>query len=127
MYTFMSNLTKNIQVANKYQVQGYISLTGADKGEVCHVLVSAPDELIEKQISKLKYKNVFATNAELEAAVELTRRSMKFDDIPMDHRIIRFPVKRDEEQQKMLYDRVDLCREWLMKYQESHEEYFKKK
>lgn len=127
LYTFMDNLPKNISLLNKSQVQGYVGLTKADVGEVCHVLVSSPDELIEKQITKLKHKNVFATREELDLAIELTRKSMKFDDIPMEQRIIRFSVTRDEEEQQRMYDRVDFCRSWLMQYQQKHEEYFKKK
>jgi hypothetical protein len=127
LYTFMDNLPKNISLLNKSQVQGYIGLTKADVGEVCHVLVSSPDELIEKQIGKLRYKNVFATREELDLAIELTRKSMKFDDIPMEQRIIRFSVSRDEEEQKRMYDRVEFCRSWLMQYQQKHEEYFKKR
>lgn len=126
LYTFMDNLPKNISLLNKSQVQGYIGLTKADVGQVCHILVSSPDELIEKQIAKLKYKNVFATREELDIAIELTRRSMKFDDIPMEQRIIRFTVPRDEEEQNRMYERVDFCRSWLMQYQLKHEEYFKK-
>lgn len=127
LYTFMDNLPKRLTLANECQTQGYISLTNADIGEVCHVLVSAPEELIEKQIAKMKYKNVFATIEEMDAAVELTRMSMRFEDIPEERRIIRFPVARDAEMHKKLYDRVDVCREWLMNYQQKHEEYFKKR
>ncbi len=125
IYTFMNNLPKDASLLNKYQVQGYIALTNADVGEICHVLVSAPEELIEKQVAKLRYKNVFSSIQEYEQAAELTRRSMRFDDIPLERRIIRFPVVRDESEQQMLFERVDLCREWLMNYQRSHEEYFK--
>lgn len=127
LYTFMANIPKKLSNPNSYQVQGYISLTKADIGEVCHVLVSAPDELIEKQVNKLKYKEVFASQQEFEDAANLIRKSMKFDDIPEDRRIIRFPVERNEDQQKYLFDRVDLCREWLMEYQRKHEDLFKKK
>jgi hypothetical protein len=126
MYTFMNNLPKKLAPTHNHQVQGYISLTKADVGEVCHVLVSAPEELIEKQVAKLRYKNVFATREELEIAEEMTRRSMRFDDIPEENRIIRFPVIRNEEQQQELFERVDLCREWLVEYQKTHNEYFKK-
>lgn len=127
LYTFMDNLPKRLTLANECQTQGYISLTNADVGEVCHVLVSAPEELIEKQVAKMKYKNVFATIEEMDAAIELTRMSMRFEDIPEERRIIRFPVVRDEEMHKKLYDRVDVCREWLMNYQQKHEEYFEKR
>lgn len=127
LYTFMNNLPKNLSSANESQVQGYISLTKADVGEVCHVLVSASDELIEKQVHKLRFRNAFATVDEFEAAANLTRMSMRFEDIPPERRIIRFPVIRSEEDQKLIFERVDLCREWLMGYQVKHEQLFKKK
>jgi hypothetical protein len=127
LYTFMGNIPKSVSAMNRAQIQGYISLTKADIGEVCHVLVSAPDELIEKQVAKLRYKNVFATVEEFENAANLTRRSMKFDDIPEERRIIRFPVNRSDEDQKIMFERVDLCRDWLVQYQVAHEELFKKK
>lgn len=125
IYTFMNNLTKSLSKAYQYQTQGYISLTKADIGEVCFILVSAPEELIEKQVAKLKYKNVFASQEEYEEAASLTRMSMRFDDIPMEKRILRFPVLPNIDEQKMLFDRVDLCREWLSEYQRNHEIYFK--
>lgn len=126
MYSFMANIPKNVSLLNKCQIQGYISLTNADIGEVCHVLVSAPEELIEKQVNRLRYKNVFATHDEFEEAAYLTRKSMRFDDIPMKYRVIRFPVERSEKDQQVLFERVDLCREYLMRYQEQHSYYFKK-
>lgn len=125
LYTFMNNLPRNLSLQNKHQTQGYIALTKADIGEVCHILTSAPEELIEKQVAKLRFKNVFATKNELDEAIELTRMSMRFDDIPIERRIIRFPVHRSEEDQQMLYDRVDLCRDWLVQYSKKHNDYFK--
>lgn len=126
MYTFMANIPKKLSDANNCQVQGYLNLTKADVGEVCHVLVSAPDELIEKQVNKLKFKEVFASQQEFDEAAAMIRKSMRFDDIPEERRIIRFPVIPDEKLQSHLFERVDLCRQWLMEYQAKHEGLFKK-
>lgn len=127
LYSFMKNIPKGINHMHDFQVQGYISLTNADVGEVCHILVSAPDEIIERQVEKFRLKHSFNTPEQQKEAEDLIRKSMRFDDIPLEERIIRFKVERNDEQQKMLFDRVDLCRDWLVNYQKSHQNLFKKK
>lgn len=45
---------------------------------------------------------------------------MTFDEIPIEQRVVRFKVQRDEEAIKSIYDKVRFCRKWLNSFDELH-------
>jgi hypothetical protein len=93
------------------QVQGYLALTGKQKGGVIYCLVSAPDHLIYDELNRLKYKlGLPEITDEIE---EVVRHNMTFDDIPEVERVKIYAFDRDEDYIKATYSKVEECRKYL--------------
>lgn len=120
--TLLANIGSPLNSLYKYQVQGYMALTGALEGEVCYCLVNMPTEIINAEKKKIFY----ALNAATEESPEYIRQtnrmenSMTFDEVPIKERVVRFPVPRDEELIAKIYKRVEQCRLWLEEFDKFH-------
>jgi len=120
--TLLSNIGKPLNSLYEYQVTGYMALTGASEAEVCYCLVKMPQEMINSDKKRIFY----ALNATTEESPEYLRQIAKlennasFDEIPIQERIVRFPVQRDEELISKIYKRVEACREWLKEFDKYH-------
>lgn len=101
-----------------YQMRGYIELAKADYGEVAFCLVNLPPEMIAQEIRKLKIRYFLfgKSDEETELKVRQLEDSMIFDNIPIDRRIIKFKVERDEEFMKSVYERVKIARTWMKQF-----------
>jgi hypothetical protein len=116
--TLLSNIGSPLNPLYKYQVQGYMALTGAKEAEVCYCLVNMPHEMINSAKKRLFY----ALNATTEESPEYMRQvsklenNMTFDEVPITERIIRFPVQYDEQLIDKVYKRIDQCRAWLKEF-----------
>jgi hypothetical protein len=95
-----------------------MALTGASSAEVCYVLVNMPAEMINSAKKRIFY----AVNAATEDSPEYKRQadrlenSMTFDEVPINERVIRFQVDRDEAMIEKIYKRVTQCRDWLTEF-----------
>lgn len=105
-----------------YQMQGYLELTGAKHGKVCFILLSTPQELIEKE--KLKTITDFAMGAinreKYDSKMEMYELSFDYEKIPIRRRIIEFNVKKCDEIFPVVYKKVEKCREWLNWFEKEH-------
>jgi hypothetical protein len=124
--TLLSNIGSPLNPLYKYQLQGYMALTGALEAEVCYCLVNMPPEIINSEKKKIFY----ALNAATEESPEYVRQSSKlennmtFDEIPIKERIVRFPIQRDEELIQKIYKRVEQCRIWLKEFDTLHSDMY---
>ena len=120
--TLLANIGSPLNSLCKYQVQGYMALTGALEAEVCYCLVNMPTEIINAEKKKIFY----ALNAATEESPDYIRQtnrmenSMTFDEVPIKERVVRFPVPRDEELIVKIYKRVEQCRLWLEEFDKFH-------
>lgn len=120
--TLLANIGSPLNPLYKYQVQGYMALTGALEAEVCYVLVNMPTEIISAEKKKIFY----ALNAATEDSPEYKRQiaklenCMTFDEVPIRERVVRFPVQRDNLLIDKIYKRVAQCREWLEEFDLMH-------
>lgn len=73
-----------------WQLQSYMALTGKDKAELAYVLVNTPEHL--------QYNTLDAS--------DYTRLDLKY-------RVKTFSVERNESDINSLYERVELCREYI--------------
>lgn len=104
-----------------WQGMGYMALTGAKMFYLAYGLIDTPDALIDSEKSRILYELGgylgITGNAKKEAAYaegcEELDRSLKFDDIPMDQRLLELSVVRNESQIEQIYRRVEKCREYL--------------
>lgn len=105
-----------------YQMQGYFALTGKERGVVYNCLVDMPDHIIQEQYDLLAAElcpdGVMTDLFEEEWAEK--ERGFRFQDIPEEERIIPFYVERDEKIIELIYEKIDICREWLAKFEQTH-------
>ncbi len=119
--TFLSKIRKPLSLANRYQIQGYLDITGAPTGFIADVLINTPDSVVESIKWKLLRKLGSTTDEspEFQEAWRTIRHSMYFDDIPVKQRVNKKYVEPFSEHEKnKLYDRVKHGREWLWKFHE---------
>jgi len=120
--TLLSNVGSSLNPLYKYQVTGYMALTGASEAEVCYVLVNTPQEVLNSEKKRLFYATNSATedNPEYVRQVEKLENNTTFDEVPIKERLVRFPIQRDEELIQKIYKRVVQCREWLKEFDAFH-------
>lgn len=115
LFTFTKVHLEPINRDYYYQLQGYMMLTGAQEARLAYCLVNTPEEMIAEEERRLFYR-IGATTMEapeyLEACAKL-RKSMEFDDIPMQERLIEFVVERDEAAIEQIPAKVQKAREFL--------------
>jgi len=120
--SLLSNIGSPLNPLYFYQVQGYMALTGAKEAEVVYVLVNMPQEIINGEKNRIFRTMNPATeeNADYKRVIARLENNMTFDEIPINERIVRFKVERDEELINNIYDRVKQCREWLSEFEKIH-------
>ena len=124
LHTFLGYLGEKLDRAWWSQGQGYLDLSGSKEGEVSICLVDAPESLILEEKRKLLWKMADEAATEynpeyLEACEELVR-SMTFPDIPMEHRRIKHPIKRDDAFIEKVYKTVERSRLYLAEIEAMH-------
>jgi len=120
--SLLSNIGSPLNPLYFYQVQGYMALTGAKEAEVCYVLVNMPQEIINGEKNRIFRTMNPATeeNADYKRVINRLENNMTFDEIPLQERLVRFKVERDEELINNIYQRVEQCREWLQEFEKIH-------
>ena len=118
------SLIKDEETTSKYywQIMGYLAITGANEGEICHCLVSYSDRIINDEINKFLHrtKNLGFDGEYIDAQIHRIKFNMTFDEIPIEQRVVRFNVQRDEDAIKNIYEKVKFCRKWLNNFDELH-------
>jgi len=120
--SFISNVGAEINFDYYCQLQGYFSLSNAKRGFIAYVLTNTPLHIIKRELEYLFKKMNVATNEAEEykkAAAEYVW-NVTFDDIPLSERIIKIPVKRDDEFIESMKRKVEKAREYLTQFQELH-------
>lgn len=122
--TFLKKINEDLFDPYKWQIQGYMDITGATEGELAYCLVNMPESMILDYQKKLFYRMDVATedNPEYKKRWEIMERSMRFEKIPHQRRVFRQKINPFTEQERQrVYDRVKACREWLWKFDEKYQ------
>jgi hypothetical protein len=53
-------------------------------------------------------------------SIERVEFNCTFDEIPINERLLRFFVPRNEEYIQKMYERIELCRQWLIEFDETY-------
>ena len=121
--TLLANIGSPLNPLYRYQVQGYMALTGAKTAEVCYCLVNMPQEMINSEKKRLFYALNAATedNPEYKKQVSKLDNNATFDEVPIRERVIRFPIEYDQSLIDKVYKRIEQCRAWLSEFDSYHE------
>lgn len=94
-----------------YQLQGYMALTGKEKARLIYVLSDTPENLIEREAYWWCKNNGFD-----DLDMDVYKRFLKnktYPDVQNNLKIKTFEITRDNEAIQAIYDRVELCREYI--------------
>lgn len=120
--SFMPKLIEEPDKGYVAQLNVYYSLTGAQGGSIAYCLVDCPPEVLMAEKRKLLYAmNVISEESPeyLRASDEL-ERLLTFPDIPMEERVIKKYVPRDEQLIEKMKAKVPIFREWLANFEQKH-------
>jgi hypothetical protein len=93
-----------------WQMQSYMWLTGTEQAELCYVLVNTPEMIVQDEIRRESWnRREIEISEECE---EYVRSKHEFDHVPMEKRVKRFIIKRDEDAINHIKESVLLCREY---------------
>lgn len=127
LFSFLPNIGEPLDRDYYYQLQGYMALSGAKRACIAYCLVNTPEHIIQGE----KYKLFKAMNMISEESPEYLKeaakieRSLIFDDIPKEERVLLFHVERDDEVIEKIYQKVQKAREFLKEFEQSHLEFNK--
>jgi len=97
-----------------WQLQGYMWLTDRKYSELAYCLVNTPQDLILKEMNRLKWNSVGVLSEEEDNRLqELLEKNMTFSDIDKRNRVRIFKIQRDEEVLSQIQERVIQCREYI--------------
>lgn len=115
IFTFFRVKTKSINSLYWWQLQGYMALTGARSATLAYCLVNIPDVLIADEKRKLMWKMGCATDEspEFKEACEELDKLLRYDDIPLNEKVIEFNVERDDDAIESLYSKIEKARNYL--------------
>lgn len=119
--TFLYKIHKGLDAGNKEQVQGYGDLGLCDDLFVAFTLPNMPEDQRNGYSYKLAMKMGVATSEDPEFKIAWTQleRSMIFDRIDKLKRVYKIPITPfTKYEQQAVYDRVKVCREWLIWFHE---------
>jgi hypothetical protein len=128
IFTFLKNVQEPDNDLYYWQIQGYLALTGAKIGTIAYCLVNTPDSIVEGEKWNLLKRMDVATEEDptFKKEFEILKANRIFDDIPMSERLLTYSVERNDEDIDKIYRRVELCREFLCEFEETHLKFSKK-
>ena len=126
--SFMPKLIEEPDKSYVAQLNVYYALTGAKGGFLAYCLTSAPPNILQAEMRSLLFKMNVATEyaPEYIAAAQELEKNMVFEDIPLEERIIKIPVPRDEELIQKMRAKVPIVRQWLEDFHKKHMNQYKK-
>jgi hypothetical protein len=98
-----------------WQMLGYLDITNAHKGELCHCLINMPPIIYEAEKNKIIERGnlLLLTPDEVENRIKKLELNMHYDEIPDELKIIRYSVEKNDFRMKEAAKRVRLARKWL--------------
>lgn len=94
-----------------WQLQGYMELWGKDRAELVYCLMDAPENIVEQEARRLSYQS--GTGEVSEEIYQTVRNKLTFSQYPDWMRIKTFQLDRDQGKIDRIYQRVELCRQYI--------------
>lgn len=116
IHTFFKTKLNPINKNYICQLNAYMDLTNKDSAKLVYTLVNTPENLIEDEKKKARWRlSVIDEDNDPAyiAAVHEIEKNSRFDDIPMEKRYITFELQRDQELIDSMKARVQIWREIL--------------
>jgi len=115
LYTFRRTLVKKINPMYWWQLHGYMWLTGAKNAPLAYCLINTPEPLIQAAEKSMWYKLGCPSDDDanfIDACKEL-RKSMVYDDLALNERLLEYVIERDETLYNQIEGKVIAGRKYL--------------
>jgi hypothetical protein len=121
-FTFLSNLADDVNPMYYYQLQGYMELWGLNRARISYCLVDTPESIrnAEKYRLLTKMDVISEESPAFIKAWEKLERSMIFDHIDPELRVINHYIERDQEIIDQIPAKVTRAREFLWELSKKH-------
>lgn len=105
-----------------FQAQGYMDLFNVETSEICFVLLNTPDEIVQREFSKIVTSFVLGEITKEAYDEKMTNLSgaMVYNNIPIKRRVLRYRVDRDKTIMPIIYKNVEKCRDFLKTFDKEH-------
>jgi hypothetical protein len=128
IWTFLSNVGSKLNKDYELQMQGYLWLSNCQEGAIAYILTDIPETELEDEKYSLLRRMKVATELDKEyikAAAKLEINSI-YPDIPLEEKILLFPVQRNEETIQKIKQKVEKARTFLQDFEQKHLNFNKK-
>jgi hypothetical protein len=115
IWTFLANVDSKIDKGYWWQLQGYMMLTNRRKASLVYCLSNMPDHLVETEKYYLLKRLDVISEESPEYLIEAAKleRILKYDDIPVKERVIRYDIDFDDSVVELVESKVKTAREYL--------------
>lgn len=115
IFTFFRNIPKGINDLYYWQLQSYMSLTGAKSAKLAFCLVDTPETLIMDAKRRLMWQMNAGTeeNEDYKQACEEYDLLMTYPDIPLKEKVIEYDIERNDSDIERMYSKIIKAREFL--------------
>lgn len=117
---FNKRIGEELEESHKLQTQGYLSLSGKDLGEVVYCLVPPTEKAILEQKELFYNLDKNKDNPTVDERWAKIENDIRFNDIPLNEKIISYKVERDNKLIDEINNRVEVCREWILEFEKFH-------
>jgi hypothetical protein len=123
LITFFERFDGNELIDDRWQMLAYLDILGLKSGEICYILVDMPENVRKARIrdAEEKYISFGYTPDHIKKLIKNIERSMTYNYIPDDKRIVRFEVSRKGYFTTQMHKRVKLVRERMANLHEKFE------
>ena len=115
IWTFLANVDSKINKVYWWQLQGYMMLTKRRKASLVYCLSNMPDHLVETEKYYLLKRLDVISEESPEYLIEAAKleRILKYDDIPVNERVIKYDIDFDDSVVELVESKVKTAREYL--------------
>lgn len=121
---FIGKIGQPPKGSDALQMQGYLAIADKEVGRVVYCLPQYPEETIEYQ-KELLFAEMCPSGEEddrFRKAWTFAENSMRRKSMPLSERIISHKIVRDEDLIDSIYEKVDICRDWLTAFYQQHKQ-----
>jgi len=122
IFSFLSAVNKPLKSSYYWQLMGYMYLTGAKIGTIAFCLINTPENILEDEKQRvLSNRKLYEEDEDkFNAMVEELSIRMNYNDIPVEDRVLRFTVERNDSDITKISKKVEKCREYLQEFEIKH-------
>jgi hypothetical protein len=122
IFSFLKSVEEPLTNAHYWQIQGYMAITNAKTGIIAFCLTNTPTWMGDDEKRKLRAK--WMGHPQFDKLIKIGEqridRNMNYDDIPVKEKVISVKVDRDEAAIDKIYQKVEMCRQFLSEFEENH-------